>query len=205
MLSPYLLSKYPIISDQVNRNELKLILDELEQVTANKVPGEIVEFGCYAGTTSLFIQRLLIEHGTTKQFHVYDSFEGLPEKSDSDQSATGTQFKTGELSSSKGIFIKNFKKAGLQLPHIHKGWFEDLNNNEIPDVIAFAFLDGDYYHSIMNPLKLIWEKLAPGAVIIIDDYQNEALPGAAKAVNEWIANRSVSQFRVQSSLAILRP
>lgn len=205
MITPSLLSKYPIISEQIDRLELKIILEELEQVIINKNDGAIVEFGCYAGTTSLFIQRLLQKMSATTQFHVYDSFAGLPEKLEVDESVVGSQFRVGELYVSKTKFIKNFNKAQLPLPHIHKGWFKDLSVDDVPAKIAFAFLDGDYYESIVIPLKLIWPKLVPGSIVIIDDYQNEALPGASKAVDEWIANRSVSQFRVQSSLAILRP
>ena len=65
-----------------------------------------------------------------------------------------------------------------------------------------AFLDGDYYESIRDSLRVITSKLLPGAVIIVDDYANEALPGAARAVDEWIRDRGVV-LRVEASLAII--
>lgn len=204
MAADVLLSKYPIISDQIERDELKVILNSLEQIMQKSVNGAVVEFGCYAGTTSLFIQRLLHTQETRREFHVYDSFEGLPEKQSADQSPSGLQFKAGELAVSKSSFIHNFKKAGLPLPVIHKRWFSELTADDVPNKIAFAFLDGDYYESILTPLKLISPLLTPGALIIVDDYHNQALPGAAKAVDEWVANRSVKSFRVQSSLALVQ-
>ena len=141
---------------------------------------------------------------TPRVLHVYDSFEGLPEKSSHDASPAGEQFQPGELSASKKRFVENYKKAGLALPRIHKGWFSELTEADIPEQIAFAFLDGDYYDSIMTPLKLIWPRLVPGAIVVVDDYVNEALPGAAKAVDEWLAAHPV-KFRTEHSLAIIRP
>lgn len=204
MLSEQLLKRYPIITDQVEKHELKLILDELEKVASESQQGAVVEMGCYAGTTSLFIQRLLDEMQSTVEFHVYDSFEGLPEKSAKDSSPAGMQFKAGELAVSKQTYINNFKKAGLELPVIHKGWFSDMMADDIPEDIVFAFLDGDYYDSIMDSLKLIAAKLGSGSVVIVDDYQSEALPGARKAVDDWLQNNKDYALKVSRSLAIIR-
>ena len=75
---------------------------------------------------------------------------------------------------------------------------------QVPDIISFAYLDGDYYHSVRDPLKLIWGRLSPGAIVLVDDYANEALPGAAKAVDEWLHTHP-AKLRVEHSLAIIRP
>lgn len=199
--TPSLIDRYGIISDQVDKAELQVILTQLEQVLSATSEGAIVEFGCYVGTTSLYVQRLLDIYGQ-REFHVYDSFAGLPDKSAQDLSPAGEQFKTGELLAPKKEFIMNFKKAGLRLPRIHKGWFSEMTSDDIPDNIVFAFLDGDYYASIKDPLKLIWPKLAPGAVVIVDDYMNEALPGAAIATNEWLRTHP-AKLQTAHSLAII--
>jgi len=195
-----LLKKYPIISDQVDAAELRTVLEQLERTLV--VDGAVVELGCYIGTTSLFIRRVLDSYQDARQFHVYDSFEGLPEKTLQDSSPAGEQFKAGELSVSKKQFAHEFTKAHLMPPEIHKGWFSQLKDGDIPSVIAFAFLDGDYYESIKDSLRLIENKLAPGATIVIDDYANEALPGAARAVDEWCRKKNLS-LQVAHSLAII--
>lgn len=196
-----LLDRYPIISDQVSRQELAVILREAERALA--LEGAYVEFGCYAGTTSVFLERLFVEHGELREFHVYDSFQGLPEKSEQDMSPSGEQFVAGELSVSRKEFIMNFKKAGLRLPFIHKAWFDELLPDDVPARIAFAFLDGDYYESIRVPLERITPKLTPGAIIVVDDYANLALPGAARATDEW-AKRHGYSVRSEQSLGIIR-
>lgn len=194
---------YSLVSDQVSYDEVAVIIKQLEKVLQNKVAGSVVEFGCYIGTTSLFIARLLKTMGEQREFHVYDSFDGLPEKTAADNSAAGDQFKAGELKAPKAQFIKHFKQAGLPLPHIHKGWFCDIPENAVPKTIAFAFLDGDFYESIRDSLKLIENKLAPGAIILVDDYQSEALPGAQKAVTEWLKNKPY-KIHHEKSLAIIK-
>jgi len=186
-----LLRTYPLISDQVNKDQVGVILRELERVLEQGTEGAVVEFGCYIGTTSLFIRRLLDARGDIREFHVYDSFEGLPPKTTQDESRAGDQFQAGELAVSKKEFIQQFKKAGLQTPVIHKGWFSDLTSEDVPEKIAFAFLDGDFYESIRDSLKLVRPRLQKGSCLIIDDYAREALPGAAKAVHELIPAHNI--------------
>lgn len=177
-----LLGKYPIISDQISRQGLEVVLGQVEKVLQAAVPGDIVEFGCYIGTTSLFIRRMLDDG---RQFHVYDSFAGLPPKAAQDMTPVGADFKAGELSVSKKQLLAEFHKAGLRPPTVHKGWFSDLTAKDVPEQIAFAFLDGDFYDSILDSLRLVWPRLQPGGVVCIDDYQREALPGVAQAVRDF--------------------
>ena len=49
-----------LLSDQVDERELAIILRELEKVLVADVEGDVVEFGCYVGTTSVPMgQRLM--------------------------------------------------------------------------------------------------------------------------------------------------
>ncbi len=199
-----LVLKNPIISEQIEETELLVILEVLEKTLNLDIEGDICEFGCFAGTTSLFLQRLLIENKSKKKLYLYDSFEGLPDKSEQDQSAAGTDFVGGELMASKSQLKLNFKKAGIPLPKVKKAWFQDLKPRDIPKQICFAFLDGDFYQSVKEPLNLIKHKVLSGGAVIIDDYDNPALPGAQKAVNEFLHhNPNFRLTKTTHSLAIL--
>lgn len=193
----------PLVSNQVDHTEVTIIIRELRKVIDRKIPGDIVELGCYIGTTSLFIQALLDEVASAKAFHVYDSFAGLPSKTPQDESPAGSQFKAGELRATKAAFIRNFTRLHLPLPIIHQAWFQNLQPNDIPSPVCFAFLDGDFYESIAHSLRVITPHLSKGACIVIDDYQSEALPGAAKAADEWLASHPDARLRVEHSLAII--
>lgn len=198
-----MLARYSIISDQVEKEELRVVLSECVRAL-EAAEGDVVELGCYVGTTSLFLARLICELTPKRQLHVYDSFAGLPEKTDQDLSPAGEQFKAGELLAQKSVFTRNFKQAGLSLPVIHKGWFSGLTEADMPAQICFAFLDGDYYSSVKDSLQLVWPKLSRGAVVVVDDYANEALPGARRAVDEWLEQHPATLQSV-ASVAVIRP
>jgi O-methyltransferase len=196
-----------IASDQVSREGLLLIWNSSIEVLNNKVPGAFVEFGCYIGTTSLYLRRLLDEakQSTKREFHVYDSFEGLPEKVAQDTSPVGADFKEGALAVHKKEFIEQFRKADLALPRIHKAWFANLTDEDIPNQIAFAFLDGDFYGSILASLRLVWPRLSSGGIIVIDDYGQEALPGVKRAVSDFFQAKRLSLRHEHNSAIIRKP
>jgi O-methyltransferase len=189
-----------LLSDQVDKQELSVVLRECLKVIEAGIEGDVVEFGCYVGTTSVFLARIV---QPPRQLYLYDSFEGLPPKTSKDESPAGTQFIEGELKASRKVLIANVKRAGVCMPHIKKAWFSELSAHDVPEKVSFAFLDGDYYESIADPLRLLAPRLTPGATIVVDDYANEALPGAAKAVDEWVWQKGYT-IRVEASLAIIR-
>lgn len=182
-----------ITTDQMTPARMKVVWDNLEKVLKQNIPGDIVELGCYAGTTSLFIRRLLdkYQQPDKRVFHVYDSFAGLPEKSQPDIAAGGEDFQAGKLSVSKQDFIRQFKAAGLPLPVIHKGWFSDLTTGDVPPEIGFAFLDGDFYGSIIDSLRLVWPRMTEQGVVLIDDYKNPKLPGVERAINDYFSAKNI--------------
>lgn len=198
-----LIAKYRIISEQIRSDELEVLLRELNKVLLQGVEGDAVEMGCYEGTSALFEARMLDELAPEKTLWLYDSFEGLPNKSEEDKTPLGEAFREGELKASRARLEKNFIKAGLAMPEIKRAWFFELDPSDLPQQICFAFLDGDFYESILDSLSLVWPKIASGGVIIVDDYQNPKLPGAARAVEHFFANKKVT-IQAAKSLAIIR-
>lgn len=169
----------------------------------SKTTGAIVELGCYIGTTSLFIRRVMNENKDNRPFHVYDSFEGLPPKSTQDSSAAGIDFKAGELAVSKKQFMEQFRRAHLEPPIAHKAWFSNLTDADLPDHIAFAFLDGDFYESILTSLQLVWPRLDNDGIITIDDYHRETLPGVERAILDFFQGKSY-RLSYAHNIAVIR-
>lgn len=194
-----------ITTDQMTPERMKVVCNNLEKVLQLGVAGDVVEFGCYAGTTSLFIRRLLDKYAQSgeRAFHVYDSFAGLPEKTEQDRAAGGEDFQAGKLSVSKQDFIKQFRSAGLALPVTHKGWFGDLGAKDVPPEIAFAFLDGDFYGSIIDSLRLVWPRMAEQGMLLIDDYKNPKLPGVEQAINDFFGPKNV-QIKHDHDVAVIK-
>ncbi len=156
-----------------------------------------------------------------KKLWIYDSFEGLPEKNKADESALGVDFKEGELLVTKREVKERFLKAGLPVPVIKKAWFVELTEMDLPEKIAFSFLDGDFYESIRDSLRLVAPKMigwgcdgkdcgtdvvknTQTGVMVIHDYNNPALPGVRKAVDEWLEQQDMVEIAIVQSMAIMR-
>lgn len=188
---------------QVADSETNEILKIARECLA--LPGDFVELGCYEGDTSLLLAELLRGANSgredAKRLWIYDSFEGLPAKTEADFSVAGEAFQAGVLAVSKREVKLRFLRAGLPVPVITKGWFSDLTDNDLPPKIAFAFLDGDLYESIRDSLKLVENKMVDGGIIIVHDYNNSELPGVTKAVDEWLKGRKLIQ---RDTLAIIK-
>ena len=169
-------------NDQVSEKETARILECAKECL--NVPGDFVEMGCYKGDTSLLLTDIIFS-GPRRRLFIYDSFEGLPEKSGRDESVMGENFKKGELVVTKREVKERFLRANLPVPVIKKAWFKDLMPEDMPEKIAFAFLDGDFYESIRDSLKLVTPRMSEGGVLVVHDYTNPALPGVKQAVDEW--------------------
>ena len=181
-------------NDQVSEKETAKIIELASSCL--DLEGDYVEMGCYKGDTSLILADILFSRPRRPRLYIYDSFEGLPEKTELDESALGRDFKRGELGVTKREVKQRFLKAGLPVPVIKKAWFKDLKPEDLPEKIAFSFLDGDFYESIKDSLRLVAPKMASGGVLVVHDYSNPALPGVSKAVDEFVAGKKFD-FKIE--------
>ena len=175
----------------------------VRQVLTFDVPGDLVELGCNAGGTTVFLQMLIDEFSPSRKLHAYDSFEGLPAPSHFDSyPGEASHLKEGECKATVEDLLNTFKRWGVQPPIVHKGWFEDTLSSQLPNQIAFGYIDADFYESILVSLKYIWARLSPKGLLLIDDYgdrsrnQNawEGLPGVKAACDEFFAEKDDKPF-----------
>jgi len=177
-------------NDQVSEKETEYIIYSATSVMG--IEGDFVELGCYRGDTSLLLAEVVEKsvENSKKRLWIYDSFEGLPEKNREDESVLGKDFVSGALEVTKREVKERFLRAGLKVPIIKKAWFNDLTSEDMPEKIAFAFLDGDFYESIKDSLKLVVPKMVKDGVLVVHDYNNPALPGVSRAVDEYVSGKS---------------
>lgn len=155
-----------------------------------------------------------VDNSVEKHLWIYDSFAGLPAKTVEDSSGAGANFKEGELLVTKREVVEKLRKHGLRTSShpdstqpnviIKKAWFDQLQDADLPQDIAYAFLDGDLYSSIKTSLQLVVPRLSQQGIIIVHDYNNPELPGSARAVDEFLRTHADWQLQVRHSLAILR-
>ena len=186
-----------ILADTVGKSFIMLGVGEIDYILKNlasvlDLSGDVVELGCNVGVTSSYLQRLIKAAGVDKRLHVYDSFEGLPPKTAEDGA---TPCDEGASAVSVEMFHKTFEDAGVALPVINQGFFGDIADDKYPEQICFAFFDGDFYGSIMDSFKKIYDKMVPGGIILVHDYAWLAFPGVKKACDDFLADKPEKTFQ----------
>ncbi len=197
---PGLIKKYGILSAMQTDQQLIVILSSLFQTIEREIPGDVVELGCLGGTASVFLGRVLLESGSPKELHLYDSFEGLPTKGDQDGNDDG--YLAGGLVISQTAVEYNVKAVGYNLAKVHKGWFNKIPDRYYPTPISFALFDGDFYQSILDSFAKVYHKVSPGGVICVHDYEFPRLPGVKIACDEFLEGKS-DTVEVRESVLVI--
>jgi SAM-dependent methyltransferase len=171
----------------------KNLQNQIDYILENNIEGSIVETGVWKGGAIIFAFKYLEYLNSKRKVIACDSFQGLPEPTAEDYLHTGEhsrEINFSELSISKQKFIENINSFGIDQNkiQIHEGWFKDTLFN-ITDTISILRLDGDYYESTMTALDMLYDKVSPGGVIIIDDYY--WWKGCKKAVHDFFEKRGL--------------
>jgi len=138
------------------------------------VRGCVVEAGSFKGgsTAKLSIAAKL----AGRELVVFDSFEGMPEHSESyQQDAWGAEFHEG-FSLAKGTYCGtldevrgNVQRFGhLEVCRFVKGWF-DQTMPHFHEPVAVGYLDVDLASSTRSCLKYLYPLLAAGGVLFSQD------------------------------------
>lgn len=130
-------------------------------------PGCFVEIGVYRGGSALALYKL------GREIHLFDTFCGIPHKGKDDVVNVGDFCITQEE-------FDNMKSA-MPAARFHKGIFPTTVPDNLPP-IAFIHFDGDQYETAKGIKTHLWDKVVPGGIIFIDDY--EYMPSLRKAFAE---------------------
>ena len=166
---------------------------------AAKVRGSIVECGTWRGGMIAGIADVL---GSGRRYYLFDSFEGLPPAQEVDGAAalawqsntTSPDYYdncTASEEEARGVMSRSAAKDY----QIIKGWFEDtLPKMKLQEPVALLRLDADWYESTKCILDNFGSCVAPGGMILVDDYY--LWEGCTQAVNEFAASK---KWRIRQS------
>jgi O-methyltransferase len=173
---------------------------------ALKNPGDVCEFGVGQGATSAVLAAEILSISDRKLW-LFDSFEGLPTPGPEDKLIDDI-FNLGSMSSYAGEMaspeqdVRN-KLAAVGFPEsrtkVKKGWVkETIKRGDVPDRVAFAYVDLDFYDPIKEALEFLDGRMQIGARIVVDDYGFFSA-GAQQAVDQFVAKKKGS-FQIQAPL-----
>lgn len=151
--------------------------------------GAYVECGVWRGGMSAAIAEVL---ETDHEFHLFDSFEGLPEAKEIDgknaiawQADKNSANYFDNCKAEVDYAIQAMKIANKVNYKIHKGWFNQTLPHYKGDKIAILRLDGDWYDSIMDSLKNLYPNVIQNGIIVLDDYGT--WDGCTRAVHDFLS------------------
>ncbi len=161
------------------------------------IDGDIVECGVGRGRTFLFFAFFLSEDPKARMLWGFDSFEGFPEPALQDKSSRNP-YKGERNNTTIEYVLWLLKDSGISKEVIDtkirlvKGFFDKSLSSYSGEKIALLHLDGDLYESYRDPLALLYPKVAKGGLILFDEYDDPAFPGARKAIDEYFTKIGVT-------------
>ena len=174
----------------IHRNAFCSNLDLISHY--GNVEGCIIECGVWKGGMLASIAEVI---GPNREFHAFDSFEGLPDPTEKDgieaknlQENKDDPYYHDNCTAAENCIKEAMGLSGTLNFHSHKGWFKDTIPpfKEIGKPIAILRLDGDWYESTLVCLKNLVPLVVKNGLVIIDDYYTWS--GCARAVNEFCAS-----------------
>jgi hypothetical protein len=133
--------------------------------------------------------------GASREYFLFDSFEGLPPAREELDGASAVAWQKNSRSpahynnctAAEEEAAAAMKLSGASSFSLVKGWFnETLQGFRPPNEIAVLRLDGDWYESTRACLENLYPHVAPGGIVIVDDYH--IWDGCARAVNEFLSH-----------------
>ena len=179
------------------------LLESVRYVTAQGISGSVVECGVWRGgsmmAAALQLQAL---DAVDRELWLYDTFTGMTEPTDEDREAASGVTAQELLASTpvadgdnvwcladENDVRANMNSTGYpsDLLTFVKGDVSETLKQRAPHHVALLRLDTDWYASTKVELEVLYERLTPGGICILDDYGH--WEGARKAVDDFFIDQ----------------
>ena len=157
------------------------------------IPGEIMEFGVYKGTSLIRFAtfREMLESQYSRKIIGFDTFGEFPLTEIEEDNKFISKFSQNGESISKEELEKVFKFKNFDNIELCKGDILEtlpkyLKNH--PELrISILHIDVDVYKPSKLILELLFDKVVKGVIVILDDYST--VSGETNAVDEFLKKR----------------
>lgn len=180
------------------------LIQAVRYVVRAGVLGTFVECGVWRGGSMMAAALTLLLLGRRDvKLHLFDTYEGMTAPTAADVDITGaaaaerftrarTQAGSSWCHASLEDVQANIASTGYELANVEfvKGRVEDTIPAAAPNAISILRLDTDWYESTRHELAHLFPRLAPGGVLIIDDYGH--WQGSRRATDEYFESCGTS-------------
>lgn len=170
------------------------------------IPGAIVEIGCAAGCTTVFLNKYMESSGIKKIYYCIDTFAGFTSiDMEYEVSIRGKKYGdfTGFSNNSKEYFDFAMKANNIQMV---KSIQADVNKFDFTSIgeISFCLIDVDLYLPVKTSLNGVNIQMKKGGIIVIDDCRgNNVFDGALQAYREFISGYNVEENIILDKIGVI--
>lgn len=176
------------------------LIQAVRYLSANGIAGDIVECGVWKGGSMAAIARTLLDlQDTSRDLHLFDTFEGMPKPTSRDVDYSGKEAADVLLEDAGSWCVdaplEQVKEVlyGTGYPRekirFIRGRVEETIPASAPHAISLLRLDTDWYLSTKHELAHLFPRLAQAGVIIIDDYGHWR--GSREACDEYFTENRI--------------
>jgi ADP-heptose:LPS heptosyltransferase len=168
-------------TDLVRRDMLIL---QMRTVIDEEVEGDFAEVGVYRGATA----KLIHHYAPERHLHLFDTFSGFDRRDLAlemgiEREKAKEQFKNVTVAD----MLHHVSPVNENI-HVHPGLFPDSFPLELRDrQFAFVHLDLDLYEPTIAGLRLFYERMPRGGIIVVHDFN--AWFGARQAVDDFFRDK----------------
>ena len=166
--------------------------------------GDFIDFGCYYGSSTIFIANVARRLGFTGKIYALDTFEGIP--------AVDEKVDFNVVGDFNEISFENFvgylKMIGLTNVVPVKGRFEETATALLQqsEGILLAHIDCDVYPSVRYAISAVLSYMNPASgYLIFDDPLHGPRLGALQAVEEMIETHGLRAEQAYPQLVYRYP
>lgn len=203
--------------------QLVALIQLLDEAVADNPRDAVIEVGCAAGNTTVFLAyhlQQLSRAGWNGAYHAYDTFGGFVpddvafETGQRTPAIQASAFSGFRLNSQKWVQDNLDRNADRIVPvTLHR---RNASTHDFAEIerAAFVLLDVDIYKPTENALARLWPKIAPTGLIVFDDCEidpqtgkpvlNTKFSGGHEALLRFAAERGLRVDYVAGKLAVLR-
>ena len=175
------------------------------------IDGARAECGTLKGFSALLMSRLAqaADAGFAgERMHIVDSFEGLSAPQAEDAVADPTAKNRKVFPAAKGAMacpLEHVRSVLQPFPQIefHQGWIPEVLK-QLPETRwAFVHIDVDLYEPTLGCLEYFVPRLAPGGIIVNDDYASPLFPGGGLAWDQYCSKHRLAFAALDTGQTVL--
>ena len=155
--------------------------------------GDFVECGCYRGISARIVHDSVDFGATGRRFWLYDLFDYPPGSTHTRMPGIGE----ATLPEVQARF------AGCPSVNIVKGRVPDVLARVAPERIAFLHLDMNDAGAEVGALDVLFERVVPGGMVVLDDYGYRPYVAQRDAEREWFAARGYDVIELPTSQGLV--